>query len=178
MEKIVEFVNNVFAGFPQTRQTARMKADMIDTMTERYEDLLKSGKNEDEALGIVVRDFGNIEDLRREFDAASADGEPAGDAQKQDNLERDAQEWSTRERSAQGRDAQGRCAHNRVKGYKGCSASHNAKGPVCYSLLMPGVAVLYIVLGFVWGLWHPGWIIFPLAAFGCRLGCWLRNRRR
>ncbi len=168
MEKIAEFVNNVFAGFPQTRQTARMKADMIDTMTERYEDLLKSGKNEDEAFGIVVRDFGSIEDLRRELDASSADGKPAGEAQ-----ERDAQEWNTREQSAQGR-----CAHNRVKGYKGCSASHGEKCPVCYSLIMPGVAVLYILLGFVWGLWHPGWIIFPLAAFGCRTVCWLRNRRR
>ncbi len=177
MENIAEFVNNVFAGFPQTRQTARMKADMIDTMTERYEDLLKSGKNEDEAFGIVVRDFGNIEDLRRELDVSSADGEPAGDAQKQDTLER-----NTRERSAQGRDsqersAQGRCAHNRVKGYKGCSASHSEKCPVCYSLLMPGVAVLYLILGFAWGLWHPGWIIFPLAAFLCNAVCWLRNRR-
>ena len=30
--------------------------------------------------------------------------------------------------------------------------------------IMPLAAMIYLVLGFVWNAWHPGWIIFPVAA--------------
>lgn len=33
-----------------------------------------------------------------------------------------------------------------------------------FSITMPLAAILYLLLGFTKGLWHPGWIIFPIVA--------------
>lgn len=33
-----------------------------------------------------------------------------------------------------------------------------------YGLTMPLAAMIYLVLGFTANLWHPGWIVFPVAA--------------
>ncbi|WP_028044710.1 helix-turn-helix domain-containing protein [Candidatus Stoquefichus massiliensis] len=33
-----------------------------------------------------------------------------------------------------------------------------------YSITMPLVAMAYLFIGFVYGWWHPGWIIFPVVA--------------
>lgn len=33
------------------------------------------------------------------------------------------------------------------------------------SLLFPMATVAYLVMGFVWDLWHPGWLVFVVAAF-------------
>ena len=32
-------------------------------------------------------------------------------------------------------------------------------------MLFPLVTVAYLIMGFVWDLWHPGWLIFVIAAF-------------
>ncbi len=32
-------------------------------------------------------------------------------------------------------------------------------------MLFPLVTVVYLIMGFVWDLWHPGWLIFVIAAF-------------
>ena len=32
------------------------------------------------------------------------------------------------------------------------------------SILMLSAAAVYLLLGFVWELWHPGWVIFPVSA--------------
>lgn len=33
-----------------------------------------------------------------------------------------------------------------------------------YAVTMPLAAMGYLVLGFIYGLWHPGWLIFPVVA--------------
>ena len=40
-------------------------------------------------------------------------------------------------------------------------------------IIMPLVAFIYIFIGFVFGAWHPGWIVFPVAAV---IVGWLENR--
>ena len=32
--------------------------------------------------------------------------------------------------------------------------------------MMTAVA-LFLVIGFVWNLWHPGWIVFPVGGIIC-----------
>ena len=32
------------------------------------------------------------------------------------------------------------------------------------SIIMLSATAVYLLLGFVWELWHPGWIIFPVGA--------------
>lgn len=67
MEKINNFLNNVFASLPSTKDVVDLRKSIEQGMNERYQDLVNEGKSEAEAFGIVVSDFGNIEDIRREL---------------------------------------------------------------------------------------------------------------
>ena len=34
-------------------------------------------------------------------------------------------------------------------------------------ILMSSATAVYLLLGFIWELWHPGWVIFPVSAIAC-----------
>ncbi len=68
MEKITAYVDNLFSGLPRTEDVAKVKSQIIDSLVEKYQDLLNSGKNENEAFGIVVAEFGSMEELKKQFD--------------------------------------------------------------------------------------------------------------
>ena len=70
MTKIQNYVENVFAGLPKTREAMEMKLGMIDSMEERYDALLAEGKSENEAFGAVISGFGSMEELRQALGAA------------------------------------------------------------------------------------------------------------
>ncbi|CEM60946.1 hypothetical protein DWQ65_05555 [Treponema phagedenis] len=65
MEKIVRYIDNVFSSCPRTEEAARLKMQLIDNLIEKYNALLAVGKNEDEAFGIVITGFGDIEEIKK-----------------------------------------------------------------------------------------------------------------
>lgn len=64
MSKVSVYVENMFAGLPHTRQAAAQKAEAKQRLEARYAALLAEGKNEHEALGIVVAENDDLDDLR------------------------------------------------------------------------------------------------------------------
>lgn len=34
-------------------------------------------------------------------------------------------------------------------------------------VIMMSATILYLLLGFVWNLWHPGWVVFPIGGILC-----------
>jgi hypothetical protein len=36
-----------------------------------------------------------------------------------------------------------------------------------WAFVMPLTAMVYLAIGFIWGAWHPGWLIFPVASIVC-----------
>lgn len=85
MEKIRNFVENMFLSLPDTPEVREAKAHILEGMADRYEALLAQGKSADEAFGVVAGEFGSMEELRQELGLslqASAqpgpDPEPAG----------------------------------------------------------------------------------------------------
>ena len=50
------------------------------------------------------------------------------------------------------------------------SFSHGKKEPmadkICGCILLAAAAV-YLVIGFIWNLWHPGWVVFPVGGILC-----------
>ena len=36
-----------------------------------------------------------------------------------------------------------------------------------YGIVFPLTSMVYLILGFVFHLWHPGWVIFPISLFLC-----------
>ncbi|MFB9276189.1 permease prefix domain 1-containing protein [Cohnella cellulosilytica] len=64
----------MFAGLPRNPELMRLKQELLTGMEEKYLELKREGKSENEAIGIVISEFGNIEELTAELgiDAAGA----------------------------------------------------------------------------------------------------------
>lgn len=68
METIMQYLDSMFRGLPQTKEVLGIKNDLKNNMEEKYEELKKEGKSENEAIGIVISEFGNIDELLQEMD--------------------------------------------------------------------------------------------------------------
>lgn len=67
METIKNYLDNIFANLPKTKEMERLKSEIYYNMEEKYNELKKSGKPENEAIGIVISEFGNIDELLEEM---------------------------------------------------------------------------------------------------------------
>ena len=67
MSKVTDYVDNLFYLMPRTDQAAEMRQKLMESAEDKYEALLSWGKNEDEALGIVVSEFGSMEAICAEL---------------------------------------------------------------------------------------------------------------
>ncbi len=67
METIQNYLDNLFASLPKTKEILHIKQDLFISMEEKYHELKDSGKSENEAIGIVISEFGNIDELIEEM---------------------------------------------------------------------------------------------------------------
>jgi hypothetical protein len=67
MEIINNYLENMFCNLPHTKEIERLKNDLLVNMEEKYQELKKEGKLENEAIGIVISEFGNIDELMEEM---------------------------------------------------------------------------------------------------------------
>lgn len=67
METIKNYLDNMFANLPKTNQMLKLKNDLLSNMEEKYNELKNDGKSENEAIGIVISEFGNIDELINEL---------------------------------------------------------------------------------------------------------------
>ena len=66
-EKIRKEVNTLFRNAPNTKRANDLKDEIISNAEDKYEDLIKQGKNEEEALQIVMKEIGNVDELIEEL---------------------------------------------------------------------------------------------------------------
>lgn len=67
MDTIRTYLENMFARLPKTNEIKKLKIDMLANMEDKYNELKSSGKSENEAIGIVISEFGNIDELIKEL---------------------------------------------------------------------------------------------------------------
>lgn len=63
METIKNYLESMFRGLPQTDKIMKAKSELLQMMEDKYTELIRSGKTENEAVGEVIQNFGNLEDL-------------------------------------------------------------------------------------------------------------------
>lgn len=63
MNTIRNYLDNMFLGLPQTEDVIRAKKELLAMMEDKYNELKDSGKTENEAIGIVISEFGNLDEL-------------------------------------------------------------------------------------------------------------------
>ncbi len=73
METIKSYLENMFRNLPQTEEISRMKSELLSNMEDKYHELKSEGKAEHEAVGIVISEFGNIDELLEEMNIEIAD---------------------------------------------------------------------------------------------------------
>ena len=51
------------------------------------------------------------------------------------------------------------------------------KGPNVEGVIMLAATTIFLLLGFVWNGWHPGWVVFPIGGILCGIVDKLRIKR-
>ncbi len=75
MEAIRSYIDNVFANLPKTKEVLRAKEEMLANMEEKYLAYKDEGRSENEAVGSVISEFGNMDELLTEFGIEKPDPE-------------------------------------------------------------------------------------------------------
>ena len=63
MNAIRNYLDNMFRNLPNTEAVRRAKSELLQMMEDKYEELIAEGKTENEAVGIVISEFGNLDEL-------------------------------------------------------------------------------------------------------------------
>ena len=72
MDTIRTYLDNMFLSLPETPETLRAKEELYAMMEDKYAELKASGKSENEAIGIVITEFGNLDEILAEFPFSSS----------------------------------------------------------------------------------------------------------
>ena len=67
MDTIKTYLDNMFLNLPKTDEINSLKNDLLNNMEDKYNELKAQGKTENEAIGIVISEFGNIDELINEM---------------------------------------------------------------------------------------------------------------
>jgi len=70
MDTIKTYLETMFSALPKTEEGFRLKNELLISMEEKYNELKAAGKSENEAVGTVISEFGNIEELTEEIGLA------------------------------------------------------------------------------------------------------------
>lgn len=73
METIKNYLDNLFASLPKTAKVMDLKNNILSNMEDKYNELKRNGKTENEAIGIVISEFGNIDELVSELGIQNSD---------------------------------------------------------------------------------------------------------
>lgn len=63
MNIIIAYLDTMFSAYPQTPRLLEAKAELQAMMEDAYTNLIAAGRSENEAIGQVIRDFGNLEEV-------------------------------------------------------------------------------------------------------------------
>lgn len=67
MDTIKVYVDNMFNNLARTSELKSLKEEILMNMEDKYLELKAEGKTENEAIGIVISEFGNLDEIIKEF---------------------------------------------------------------------------------------------------------------
>jgi len=67
METIKTYLENMFMHLPKNREALHAKEELLNMMEDKYLELKNEGKTENEAVGIVISEFGNLNEVAEEL---------------------------------------------------------------------------------------------------------------
>lgn len=67
METIRQYLETMFASLPDIPEVRRAKEELLQMMEDKYNELLAEGKSDNEAVGTVIAEFGNLDEIAEEL---------------------------------------------------------------------------------------------------------------
>ncbi|MBO5260072.1 MAG: hypothetical protein J6B26_06805 [Agathobacter sp.] len=67
METIRNYLETMFAQLPNSPQVLHAKDELWNMMEDKYNELIQEGKSDNEAIAIVISEFGNLNELSEEL---------------------------------------------------------------------------------------------------------------
>lgn len=145
METIRNYLETMFKNLPQTEKVLKAKSELLQMMEDKYTELVSQGKSENEAIGTVIAEFGNLDELAGDLGIAEVlqkkkDNEEGqdqvagtGNANDQDNAEEEPQK------------------------------NHHKAEKILKTAYWPAITFLYFFISFLTSKWGATWIIWLLA---------------
>lgn len=154
MDAIETFLEAMFSPYPTTARLTEARSELRAMMEDAYNDAITQGKTHNEAVGQVITDFGNLEELAPVLGIAQ-DIRP--DAPPQDapaGPSRPTYPALTRpgsgERSSWSPDAERDEDEDPLIGFVA-------------SIYWPTTVIIYLLWSFIFNAWGTSWIIWPVA---------------
>ena len=72
METIKNYLETMFANMPNTEEVLRAKKELLQMMEDKYNELIAEGQSDNTAVGTVIAEFGNLEELSEDLGISSA----------------------------------------------------------------------------------------------------------
>lgn len=63
MDTIKNYLEGMFASLPKSQEVIKAKRELLQMMEDKYNELIEDGKTDNEAVGIVISEFGNLDEL-------------------------------------------------------------------------------------------------------------------
>lgn len=70
METIKSYLDAMFSNMPNTPEVKKAKAELFSMMEDKYNELIAEGVSENAAVGTVISEFGNLDDLAEDLGLA------------------------------------------------------------------------------------------------------------
>ena len=67
METIKNYLETMFANLPNTAPVLKAKAELLQMMEDKYTELIERGETTNSAVGTVISEFGNLDELADEL---------------------------------------------------------------------------------------------------------------
>ncbi|MDO5096750.1 MAG: permease prefix domain 1-containing protein [Peptostreptococcaceae bacterium] len=71
MDTIKSYIENLFVNLPKTAEILKAKEDLLQMMEDKYNEEKARGRSENEAIGIVISEFGNIDEILQEIEIST-----------------------------------------------------------------------------------------------------------
>lgn len=63
MDTIKNYLEGMFSRLPKTPEVNKAKRELLSMMEDKYSELISEGKTDNEAIGIVISEFGNLDEI-------------------------------------------------------------------------------------------------------------------
>ncbi|MBE5925312.1 MAG: hypothetical protein E7271_12795 [Lachnospiraceae bacterium] len=92
METIKNYLESMFASLPNTSAVNRAKDELYQMMEDKYNELISEGMSDNAAVGTVISEFGNLDEIAQELGIEGVVNAPESEDRRTVSLE-DAKEY-------------------------------------------------------------------------------------